>query len=70
MDDSVAAVEVVRSQNSPSRTIPQMPGVTEPVKFWMYWKPWPTFYRKGRVVTMAMRMDTTATMRPTVTRCC
>ena len=32
----MAAVDVVRSQNRPSRKITQMPGVTNPVKSWMY----------------------------------
>src|SRR5688500_10205930 len=65
--DTMAAVAVVRAQNRPSRKITQMPGVTKPVKFWMYWKPWPKLLRKGLVMMMAMTIEATATMRPTVT---
>ena len=66
----IAAVAVVRSQNSPSRNITQMPGVTKPVKSWMYWKPCWKLLRKGLVMTMAMRIATIATMRPTLTSVC
>ena len=62
--DTIAAVAVVRAQNRPSRKITQMPGVTKPVKFWMYWKAWPKLPRSGFVMRIAMTIDTTATMRP------
>src|SRR3954471_7104243 len=65
--DTIAAVAVVRAQNRPSRKITQIPGVTKPVKFWMYWKPWPKLLKNGFVMMTAMITDTIATMRPTIT---
>src|SRR5688500_16267292 len=67
MAATMAAIAVVRAQNSPSRKITQIPGVTKPVKFWMYWKHCEKLLRKGLVMVMAMTMDRTAAMRPTVT---
>src|SRR3954469_9252257 len=65
--DTIAAVAVVRAQNKPSRKITQMPGVTKPVKFWMYWKAWLKLPSSRFVMRIAMTIDTIATMRPMVT---
>ncbi len=47
-----------------------MPGVTNPVKSWMYWKPWLKLLRNGLVMKMAITIETIATMRPTLTSAC
>ncbi len=66
--DRIAATKTERVvaffQNKATKNITKIPGVNNPVKFWIYWNIWSEFPRIGFAITKAINIDPTTELLP------